>query len=259
MNIALQLKRGISAEIFKYKKTFTLWLLILAPAFVPVINFIIFWRKGPEIINEGMDAWSTLIGYSIDPANFLFPFFVMMVALLVNNIEYSSNTWKLIYAQPLSRLALYLSKMKVFIVMIFISLMLFGTFTILVGLSMRIVQPGLGFEESFSFGFEYALMVKIFLATLGMASIQFFISQQSKNLILPLGIGIAGLISFMIVVRGWEYAPYHPYGYSILATGGVRQEGYQIWADMTSVYKSLIVAVVMFTIAGVTQLRKRII
>ena len=259
MNIAIQLKRGISAEIFKYKKTFTLWLLILAPAFVPVINFIILWQKGPEIIKEGMNAWSTLLGNSIDPANFLFPFFVMMVALLVNNIEYSSNTWKLIYAQPLSRLALYLSKMKVFIVMILISLMLFGSFTILVGLSMRLIHPGLGFEESFNFSFQYALMIKIFLGTLGMASIQFFISQQSKNLILPLGIGIAGLISFIIVVRGWEYAPYHPYGYAVYAAGGIKQEGYQIWADMTSVYKSLIVATAVFTLAGLTQLRKRII
>lgn len=259
MNIALQLKRGLSAEVYKYKKTLTMWLLILAPAFVPAINFIILWRKGPDIIKPDMDAWSTLINFSVDPANFLFPFFVMMVALLVNNIEYSSNTWKLTYAQPLSRLALYLSKMKVFIAMIFFSLMLFGTFTILVGLSMRFVQPGLGFEEAFSFGFEYSLMIKIFLATLGMASIQFFISQQTKNLILPLGIGIAGLISFMIVVQGWEYAPYHPYGYSILATGGIRQEGYQIWADMASVYKSLIVAIVMFSLAGVIQLKKRII
>jgi hypothetical protein len=137
--------------------------------------------------------------------------------------------------------------------------MLFGTFTILVGLSMRVIQPGLGFEEPFSFGFEYALMVKIFLGTMGMASIQFFISQQSKNLILPLGIGIAGLISFMILVQGWQYAPYHPYGYAILSTGGLRQEGFQVWGDMAAVYKSIAVALVMFTLAGVTQLRKRII
>jgi len=259
MNIALQLRRGISAEAYKYKKTFTFWLLILAPAFVPIINFIILWQRGPQVVKEGMNAWSTLIGFSIDPANFLFPFFIMMVALLVNNIEYSSNTWKLIYAQPLSRLSLYLSKIKVFIFMIFISLMLFGSFTILVGLSMRLVQPDLGFEESFSFSFQYALMIKIFLGTLGMASIQFFVSQQSKNLILPLGIGIAGVISFMIAMQGWEHAPYHPYGYAILATGGVRQEGFEVWADMTSVYKSLVVAAIVFTASGIIQAKKRII
>ncbi|PIQ46830.1 MAG: hypothetical protein COW03_18300, partial [Cytophagales bacterium CG12_big_fil_rev_8_21_14_0_65_40_12] len=119
MNIAIQLKRSLSAEVYKYKKTLTLWLLILAPAFVPVINFIILWQKGPQVIKPDMDAWATLINFSVDPANFLFPFFVMMVALLVNNIEYSSNTWKLIYAQPLSRFALYFAKMKVFISMIF--------------------------------------------------------------------------------------------------------------------------------------------
>ncbi|MFT6969730.1 MAG: hypothetical protein ACJAXX_000291 [Roseivirga sp.] len=259
MNIAIQLKRGISAEVYKYKKTFTLWLLILAPAFIPLINFIILWQKGPQLIKVGTGAWSTLLNLSTAPANFLFPFFVMMVALLVNNIEYSSNTWKLTYAQPLSRLALYLSKMKVFIAMILLSLLLFGTFTLLVGISMRVVQPGLGFEEPISYSFQYALMIKIFLATLGMASIQFFISQQSKNLILPLGIGIAGLISFMILVQGWKYASYHPYGYAILSTDDIRKVDFEVWGNMASVYKSLIVSSVMFILGGILQSKKRII
>jgi hypothetical protein len=124
---------------------------------------------------------------------------------------------------------------------------------------MRVVQPSLGFEEPFSYSFEYALMLKIFLATLGMASVQFFISQQSKNLILPLGIGIAGLISFMILVQGWEYASYHPYGYAILSTDNIKQAGSEVWGDMASVYKSLIVGGVMFILGGILQLRKRIV
>lgn len=205
-----------------------------------------------------MNAWNTLVNFSIDPGNFLFPFFVMMVALLVNNIEYSANAWKLTYAQPLTRFALYLSKMKVFIIMIFVSLMLFATFTGLVGLSMRLVQPGLGFEQDFSITYIYAIMAKVFLATLGMASIQFFISQHWKNLILPLGIGIGGVISFMILSQGWEYAPYHPYGYTILSVSGIRSPSFELWADMSAVYKSVIVAAVVFTASGIYQVRKRI-
>lgn len=258
MNIAAQLHHGISAEIYKYKKTFTLWLLLLAPAFIPFINFMILWRKGDKVIQPGTNPWDTLLGFSIDPANFLFPFFVMMVALLVNNIEYSSNTWKLIYTQPLSRMALYISKMKVFIAMIFISLMLFATFTILVGLSMRVVNPDLGFNQAYNYGHIYAIMFKIFLATLGMASLQFFISQKWKNLIIPLGVGIAGLISFMILVQGWKYAPYHPYGYAILSIGGFRIEGFRLWSDMSAVYKSLAVCTIIFSLAGFDMLRKRI-
>ncbi len=259
MNLATQITHGISAEIYKYKRTFTFWLIVIAPAFIPIINFLILWRRGSDIIPEGRNAWEGLMSLSLNPANFLFPFFIIMIALLVNNIEYNANTWKLIYSQTLSRFTVYTSKMKVFVLMLFISLMLFATFTILVGFSMRFANPGLGFEESFDFSLIYALYLKTFLCTLGMASIQFWISQHWKNLILPLGVGIGGVISFLIVSQGWKYAIYHPYGYHILGTGGLTPENPSIWANMDHVYYSLGVALAMFTLAGIEQTRKRII
>ena len=259
MNLAIQVQRGISAEYYKYKRTFTFWLLILAPAFIPIISFLVLFFKGSEIIKEDQNVWEFLVSFSTNPGNFLFPFFIIMLALLVNNIEYNANTWKLIYAQPLSRLAVYLAKMKVFVIMLFISLMLFATFTLLVGFILHFTSPELGFDQSYNFGFAYALNFKLFLATLGMASIQFWISQHWKNLILPLGVGIAGVISFLIVVQGWKYAIYHPYGYHVLAINGVSGEDFKLWENMDHVYYSLGLAIVVFTLAGVEQVKKRII
>ena len=141
--------------------------------------------------------------------------------------------------------------------MIFISLALFTVFIIAAGFALRVANPGLGFEATPDFSFQVQLIFKIFLSTLAMASIQFFISQHSKNIILPLGIGIAGVISFLILSQGWEYSPYHPYGYSILASNGLTKEGFNLWADMNPVYRSLLVATVMFTASGVYQLRKK--
>ena len=258
MNPAIALKRGISAEIFKFRGTFTFWLLVIAPAFIPIINFLILWRRGEDVVKDG-NAWEMLMQLSMGPANFLFPFFIIMIALLVNNIEYNANTWKLIHVQPLSRVTVYLAKMKTFMLMLFISLMLFSSFTILVGLSMRSVQPGLGFEAAFDFSKIYGLYFKIFLCTLGMASIQFWISQHWKNLILPLGVGIAGVISFMILVQGWKYAKYHPYGYHILATNGLTPDNPSIWAEMNPVYLSVGLAFVVFSLTGWEQSQKRIV
>ena len=259
MNLAIQLKRGISAEVYKYKKTFTFWLLILAPAFIPVINFLVMFFRGNEIIKVGDNAWEVLIAFGTNPGNFLFPFFIIMLALLVNNIEYNANTWKLIYSQPISRIAVYFAKVKVFTIMLFISLMLFSTFSLLVGFILSIVSPELGFDQPFNYGMAYALNFKIFLATLGMASIQFWISQHWKNLILPLGVGIGGVISFLILVQGWKYATYHPYGYHVLSIGGIGAEGFNLWGDMTHAYYSLGLAIVVFILAGIEQSRKRII
>lgn len=259
MNIALELKKGLTAEVYKFRRTFTLWLLILAPAFVPVINLIIFLSRGEHIVQEGVNPWDQLIKFSIDPGNFLFPFFVMIVALFVNNIEHGANTWKLIYTQPLRRTTVFLAKMKIFIFMILFSLMLFGAFTVLVGYIIHAVRPELGFDQAYDKSILFAGCLKIFLCSLGYASIQFAISQKWKNLILPLGVGLAGFISFMIVVQGWEYAPYHPYGYQILGLGSLQNPEVGLWDDMTFVWRSLCVGAVIFTLSGIDMARKRII
>lgn len=259
MNAAIALKRGISAELYKFRRTFILWFLILAPAFIPVINFIIFLTRGDVIMAEGGNPWEQLLNFSINPANFLFPFFVMIVALFVNSIEYNSNTWKLIYTQPLSRATVYLSKVKVFAFMIFSSLMLFGVFSILAGYTLRLTNPDLGFEQAFDVSLFFKLSFKVFLTTMGYASIQFWLSQRFKNLILPLGIGIAGFISFMILSQGWKYAPYHPYGFQILGIGNLADPEYSLWDNMEFIYRSLGLAVVIFTLAGLDKMRKRII
>ena len=259
MNAAIALKRGISAELYKYKRTFILWFLIIGPAFIPVINFIIFMSRGTEVMAEGGNPWQKLLGFSIDPGNFLFPFFVMIVALFVNSIEHNSNTWKLIYTQPLSRVTVYASKVKIFVLMIFMSLMLFGIFSVLAGEIVGMLQPELGFDQAFDKSLFFSLPFKVFLCTMGYASIQFWMSQRWRNLILPLGIGIGGFISFMIVSQGWKHAIYHPYGYQILGLGNLNDPEFQVWANMEYVYRSLGLALVTYLLTGIDKVRKRII
>ena len=259
MNTVLALKRGVSAEIYKFRSTFVFWLIILAPAFIPLINLIVFLRKGDEILERGGTAWGNLMQYSTGPSNFLFPFFVFIVALFVNNIEWSSNTWKLIYTQPLNRLNVYLSKLIVFVLMLFFSLMLFGTLLFLVGKTVHLTNPDLGFAEPFDLVLLFGNCLRMFLATLGFASIQFFIGQKTKNLILPLGIGIGGIISFMILVQGWEYVVYHPYGYHILAAGPFAGGRSILMENMQPICLSLGLFLIVVTIGAIDALKKRII
>ena len=84
-------------------------------------------------------------------------------------------------------------------------------------------------------------------------------SQRWRNLILPLGIGIGGFISFMIVSQGWKHAIYHPYGYQILGLGNLNDPEFQVWANMEYVYRSLGLALVIYLLTGIDKVRKRII
>ena len=259
MNSVIALKRGISAEIFKFRSTFVFWFIILAPAFIPLINLIVFLKRGDEIVERGGTAWGNLMQFSSGPSGFLFPFFVFIVALFVNNIEWSSNTWKLVYTQPLNRLTVYFSKLSVFILMLFTSLMLYGALLILVGKIVHLTNPDLGFGDPFDLVILFGRTFRTFLATLGFASIHFYISQRSKNLILPLGIGIAGIISFMILMQGWEYVVYHPYGFHILAGGTYEGARSILFENMQPIYLSLGLCLLMTVIGAFDVLKKRII
>lgn len=259
MNSVTALKRGIGAELYKFRRTFILWFLVLAPAFVPFINLMIFVKKGHELLGPDENPWYRLVQMSIDPGNFLFTFFVMIVALFVSSIEHNSNTWKLIYTQPLSRLVVYTSKVVVFLLMLLFSLLLFSLFSVLVGLFLRMTMPDLGFDQAFGMGLFFQLAIKVFLATLGYASLQFWMSQRWKTLLLPLGIGIGGWISFLILSRGWEYVEYHPYGFPMLGLGNYQDPAYEWLGELKFVYRSVGLAAVVFVLAGWDMVRKRIV
>jgi hypothetical protein len=261
MSIALQYRRGISAEILKYRKTFTMWLIILGPLLIPLIMTIVFMAKGDEIVHGSKLAWFVFASGQLQGGlQLLFPFYIIMLALLVNNIEWGSNTWKLIYTQPLSKATIYFSKVFVLCGMILVSLLLFATFIILGGYLVHIVHPDLGFGEGYNFFGLYQLIFKVFLAILGMAAIQNWLSLRSKNLILPLGVGIAAFISFGILANSWDYAIYHPYGYHGYAVGDVRNMwNMDVWSDMSAVLRSLVVAIFFFGLGYFQQRKRRIL
>lgn len=259
MNTLMAMQRGVSAELYKFRRTFLLWFLIIAPAFIPFINLMIFLKRGEQIIPPGENAWDYLLQFSIAPANSLFPFFVMIVALYVSSIEHTSNTWKLIYTQPLSRAVVYTSKVIAFLLMLLFSLMLSGAFIVGVGYLLYFIKPELGFTQAYDLSLFFKIAFKLFLCTLGYAAIQFWLSQHLKNLLLPLGVGIAGFISFMILSQGWEYAEYHPYGYPIMGLGKYTAPDYQWWSKTEFIYRSVGLAAVVFILAGVDMVRKRIV
>ncbi len=259
MNNLQALRGSLSSEIYKYRSTFLLWFAILSPAFIPAINLVTFLHSGDKILARGGTAWSNLMQYSTGPANFLFPFFVMIVALFMNQIENNSNSWKLIYAQQNPRWSIYLAKVITYCLILFLGLTLYMGLTYAVGKIVHIVNPELGFGAYFSFWKMIERSLMLFIGTLGFASIQFWLGQRFKNLMISLGIGVGGIISFMIVAQGWKYARFHPYGFHMLAGSGVENDKLILWQQMEPLYLSLGLALVVFILAGIDMNKRRII
>ena len=57
-----------------------------------------------------------------------------------------------------------------------------------------------------------------------MFTIQYWASQRFSNIIIPIGIGFAGIISAMTLIQGLEYIDYHPYALNLLSMSNPNKE-----------------------------------
>lgn len=187
----------LKSELMKYKKSL-LWKGVF---FIPVFSFILLFTDlhlrydylmGSSRLKEAakigiynkLDVllyenhlstlWFILLNLSI-----------VVIAFIVNYMEYSENTWKQLVARPIKRIQIYLSK---WIVVFIASVVLI----ILNGVSVMLIKKLFGIEGSLSLISKYILLE--IAAVFGVTSLQQFISCYMKNSLIAAAIGFAGTI-----------------------------------------------------------------
>jgi len=247
MNQLTYLKRGLAGEVLKYKNTFALYLAILAPTFISVIYFFVFYLKGDKIITEGANPWPIFVNYVVlIGIAMLFPLFVILIGVLVNHNEHISNTWKHLYAMPLPRSTTFISKVLVCLGLVTLAVIVFTILTFISAYVLSIVRPELHFQD-YNYTKELLRICWLtYLSSFGMLSIQFWLSIRFKNILLPLGLGIAGFV-FSIILQQWKGIVYFPYSYTFCVTMLTNNADFVGIPDQ--VWYSLGVAIVVFVLA----------
>jgi hypothetical protein len=190
----------------------------------------------------------------------LMPMFVIFVTYSINSIEHRADTWKSLFSLPVSKWAIYSSKYFYTVLLNALCLSLFASFILLSGNLMGLLKPELKFHDYSIAGLAFEVHAKLFLASLGILSIQFLLSLVWTDFLKPMGIGfvltIAGIISAQ---SGWKYAWTNPYAHPMLALMSMKPaKATMINVDMFSkeVLVSLLVAVIAF-VAGYFVVTKR--
>ena len=203
-------------ELLKTRKTMAFWLTIAGSAFVSVVNMIRYLSVPDEVIRQFKnDHWARHIRDSFQPAAaFVMPMFVILVTSLVVQIEYRNNTWKQVYASPRSYADIFFSKFCIIHILILSFLILFNMFLVLCAWIPNIFYHDYAFfTTAVPWEKMLSLSLRLYVAVLGMAAIQYWISLRIRNFIAPMGIGVALLIiGFMIFQR--NKIIYYPYAYA---------------------------------------------
>lgn len=212
-------------ELWKCRRSAAYWITLVGGLFIPLILMIAY-ISFPNDFKKDLetDPWSFSINANWQIASAIFfPLFVVIIASLVVQIEYRNNTWKQVYASPRSFADIFFSKFAIIQLLILGSLILFNA-SILLGSSIATVfRPQLPF---FDFPVPWSKLLHFtarqYIAILGMSAIQYWLSLRIRNYIAPLGIGLALVITGLMIME-WQKVIYYPYAYTAVTFFRARQ------------------------------------
>jgi lantibiotic transport system permease protein len=257
---------SLRSEFYKTRFTLAFLSAILLPLLLCGLIFTGFYINSDKLIGlSPMVQWFRYSGAFLGVmGSLVLPILVIFQTFSVNNIEHRAGMWKSLFSLPLPKWSVYSSKFAYSVLLNALCLSLFATFILASGYLMNILKPELGFSQFDMSGLLFKLHLKLFLASIGILSIQFLFSLLWADFLKPMGIGFLLTIFGIITANiGWKYAFAIPYAQPMLALNSLfaqlkTKAGTSMTFDLLTkeVYVSLAVGLVAF-IAGYFIIQKR--
>jgi len=209
---------ALRTEIIKTKRSAAFWICFLGSGFIPGIFFLMYTLKPESFVTKySKQPWEThfLGGWQAFSA-FLLPLFVIIVCSLIPQIEYKNNTWKQVFASPQSLGNIYFSKLGTILLMILFLFLMFNLFMICGAVLANLIHKEYTFlSTGAKWGLILKMNAKTLVALLGIIGFQYWLSLRIKNFIVPIAIGLALLITAMIIMS-WQHIYKMPFAYPML-------------------------------------------
>ncbi len=214
--IALQ---AIATESLKLKRTLAFWLALLAPLLVVALQVLMAYDR-TLYIAEGENPWKMYAqGALVIWSLLMLPLFVTLETALVAQLEHANGGWKLLYALPVPRWAIYLGKQFASMALLALSWAMLLVWVVLGGWLLNLVRPELlgGWPVPWKDLLIWASMA--YLCSWLLISIHTWVGLRFKSFIVALGFGIAMTVIGVVVINH-ELASYYPWTMTTLVANG---------------------------------------
>jgi lantibiotic transport system permease protein len=211
---------SLRSEFYKSRKTLGFWAAILLPVIIISLVFLGFYAESHKLSKApGSILWMQFSGAILNVMGaLLLPMFVIFIGYSVNSIEHRADTWKTLFSLPISKWAVYSAKFFYALSLLFLSLFLFALITIILGNLLGVLKPELKFADYEGEAILFSVYLKLFLAALGIFSVQFLLSLLWTDFLKPMGVGFVCTIAGVIFASaGWKYAYLIVYSSPVLA------------------------------------------
>ena len=205
----MPLLRALHAELLKLKRTLAFRVIFVLPLLVAVLQFFIVLRT--KKFPAEFDLWHTIGTSSLQIwAVFMMPLLIALETALLNGIEHSDRQWKHMFALPVPRHAVYVSKVVVAQILIFISTWVLSLLTVIAGIFATYLRPELANAGPIPFGWFAKYTTLVWFASWLIIAIHTWVATRWSGFPIPLGAGIGGTF-FALFAASASIGKYYPW------------------------------------------------
>ncbi|HZI85873.1 MAG TPA: ABC transporter permease [Pyrinomonadaceae bacterium] len=210
---------SLQSEWLKKRRSLAAWLVIVGGFFTPSIILMARIKNAHKFsaAYQADDFWIKLWNQSWESmAAFLLPIGIILAVGLITQIEYKNNTWKQLHTTPQRLSTIFFAKFLVILIMLAQAFVLFN-----IGIYLSAVIPAALFNNipypiaPIPYRSFLSANINFFVDSLPILALQYLISLQFKNFLVPIGAGF--VIWFLgIGMLSWEYSYLFPYIHSTI-------------------------------------------
>lgn len=264
MSIVTDVRRALSSEIFKLKHSSVVVTVVILPLVLTfTMNFLLpLLMGGSSPFAFTRNAWATAMVGMLGPWGFFQIFVVAIVTAQIGGMEHSNNTWKHLYALPVSRKAIYLAKVLVsFGLFGASSLTLLGS-VLVSGFLANLIKPELGFSAAIPWGDLLTVLAINYLASWLMITIHAWAGVHWHSFAPAMGLSMVAFLINMFITGREDIQRVFPWTLPVnFFVTGLNLSGDLIKPEVavSSVVLSLIASVVVVAFSGWMLARRDVI
>lgn len=204
------------AELHKTRRIYGLTISVALPCLVIFLLGGRIFLNANELAQSGINHWAMVLKDIVDVFALLYPFYVVIIAFLLHNIEHKARGYNLLFIQPAKKFHFYASKYLILLIWLVNSIVVAVFCTFLLILLLQVSHSAFRFGEYQGASLIVFTFLKLFLSLLGILSIQFVLSLYFKNFIKSVGLGALFLVfGILLAYARAPAADFFPYSYPV--------------------------------------------
>ena len=209
--------RVLSTECLKLKRTLALWMVLVSPLVMVLLEFAITAKGASAFIVNGKDAWPPMVRQTVEVWTLLMmPMFVTLETSLLAGLEHSGKNWKSLLALPSPRWTVYASKLVVTISLLWAAHAVLIVGTIGSGLLLKVLYPALNLGTMPLNPFVVP-MLRVSVSALLAVAIQHWVSLRWQSYTVAMGFGMCAMIMGIFAVQSTVFGSWFPWSLPIRA------------------------------------------